>query len=260
MVLVEGTILATLVLAFIWLAMLYQIERGKKGHLPRIRAIPALNALEEAVGRAAEMGGKVMFVNGIGNLTSVSGPETVAGLAVLRYLSKLSAESGVEVVAPLTQAQVIPLAVDAMKSGYQEAGQPEAFREESIRYVSSSQWGLATSCMGIIGRENAVSNILVGAFAGECLAIISAGAEAGVFQIGGCGRNTTQMPWFVSMCDYSLIGEEVYAAGAYLSKDPIEVGSLVGQDYGKMLTAGLIILGYIMYLFGSDILYNILGV
>ena len=67
------------------------------------------------------------------------------------------------------------------------------------------------------------------------------------------------MPWFVSMCDFSLIGEEVYAAGAYLSKEPIELGSLVGQDYGKILTSGLIILGYLMSLLGSNLLYNILG-
>ena len=259
MIFVEGTIIATIILAFIWLAMIYNIERAKGGKLPRIRAIPALNAIDEAVGRAAEMGGRVLFVNGIGDLTSVSGPETVAGLAVLRYLSKCCAESGIEVVAPLTQAQVIPVASEAMRTGFIEAGNPEAFQEDNIRYVSSSQWGLATSCMGIIGREKAVSSVLVGAFAGECLAIVSAGAEAGVFQIGGCGRNTTQMPWFVSMCDFSMIGEEVYAAGAYLSRDPLELGSLVGQDYGKILTAGLIILGYILYIFGSKALYNILG-
>jgi hypothetical protein len=204
------------------------------------------------------MGGKVLFVNGIGNLTSVSGPETVAGLSVLRYLSKKSAEDGVEIIAPLTQAEVIPVASEAMRTGFIEAGYPEAFKEDSIRYVSSSQWGLATASMGIIGRE--ISNIMVGAFAGESLAIVSSGAEAGIFQIGGCGRNTTQMPWFVSMCDYSLIGEEVYAAGAYLSNDPVELGTLIGQDYGKILVVVLIILGYLMYLLSSNVLYNILGV
>jgi len=257
--LVEGTYASAIVLVFIWGSILYFIERAKGGKIPKIRVITALTAMEEAVGRAAEMGGKLMFVNGTGGLTTVSGPETLAGLSVLQYLSGECAERGVEIIAPFVMPEVLPVAVEAMRSGYIRAGQTESFKEENIRYVSSSQWGLATACMGIIGRENAVSNILVGAFAGECLAIISAGAEAGVFQIGGCGRNTTQMPWFVSMCDYSLIGEEVYAAGAYLSNNPTQLGSLAGQDMGKILTVSLIILGFITYLFKSELLYSILG-
>jgi hypothetical protein len=258
---VEGTIVATLFLAFIWGFQIYYIEKARGGKLPNIRMIPALNAIDEAVGRAAEMGGKVMFVNGIGKLTDVSGPETIAGLSVLRYVCRESGQRGVEVVAPFTQAEVLPVAVEAMKAGYIESGSPEIFQEgDNVRYVSSSQWGLATSCMGIIGRENAVSSILVGAFAGEALAIVSAGAENGVFQIGGCGRNTTQMPWFVSMCEYSLIGEEVYAAGAYLSQNPVELGSLIGQDFGKYLTVFLMIIGFILGILNIDVLYNILGV
>lgn len=258
--LVQGALSALIILFFTWGAILYFIERSKRGKVPDMRMIPALNALDEAVGRAAEMGGKVMFVNGIGNLTSVSGPETIAGLAVLQYVSELASKRGVEVIAPLVKSEVIPVALEAMRAGYNAGGNLQGYKEENIRYVSDSQWGLAAACMGMIGREKVVSSVLVGAFAGEALAIVSAGAEAGVFQIGGCAQNTTQMPWFISMCDYSLIGEEVYAAGAYLSKDPERISSLVGQDIGKLLVCGLIVLGFIMYLFGTKDLVNLLKV
>jgi hypothetical protein len=113
--------------------------------------------------------------------------------------------------------------------------------------------------MGVIAREKAVSHTMIGAFGGETLAIVSAAAEAGCFQIGGCGRNTTQMPWFVALCDYSIIGEEVYAIGAYLSQDPTHLGQLAGQDMGKILTIVLMLLGLVFYAAGSKALVNILG-
>jgi hypothetical protein len=256
--LVNGTLSTLVLLFFVWGALLFYTERARRGKVNEIKMIPALNAIEEAVGRAAEMGGKVMYVNGTGNLTSQTGPETIAGMAVLQYLSEIAAKKDVDVIAPLTQPQVMPVASEAMKSGYTAGGNLQRFKEDNIRYVSSSQWGLASSCMGMMIREKVVSNVMVGSFAGEALAIVSAGAEAGIFQIGGCGSNTTQMPWFVAMCDYALIGEEVYAAGAYLSKDPKRIGSLIGQDMSKMVVIVLIMIGFILYFFNSKALINLL--
>jgi len=60
------------------------------------------------------------------------------------------------------------------------------------------------------------------------------------------------LPFFITACDYTLIGEELYAASAYLSREPLLLGSLAGQDYGKMIilivlliSSGLILLASI---------------
>ena len=66
----------------------------------------------------------------------------------------------------------------------------------------------------------------------------------GAIQVAGT-PSTLQLPFFVTACDYTIIGEEFYAATAYLTKEPTMLGSLVGQDIGKVTITVLIVLGVI---------------
>ncbi len=50
-------------------------------------------------------------------------------------------------------------------------------------------------------------------------------------------------------CDYTLIGEELFAASAYLSRDPQQLGSLKGHDFGKLVII-LILAGVIAEMSG----------
>jgi len=70
----------------------------------------------------------------------------------------------------------------------------------------------------------------------------------------------TQLPFFITSCDYTLMGEELYAASAYLSKDPLLLGSLRGQDWGKLIVIVMIILGVILQLIGVGWFINLLKV
>jgi hypothetical protein len=54
----------------------------------------------------------------------------------------------------------------------------------------------------------------------------------------------------VTTCDYTLIGEELYAASAYLSREPVLVGTLRGQDFGKALIMAVLVLGTALATFG----------
>ena len=51
-------------------------------------------------------------------------------------------------------------------------------------------------------------------------------------------------------CDYTLIGEELFAASAYLSKEPKLVGALKGADLMKLAIIGLAITGCILETMG----------
>ena len=55
--------------------------------------------------------------------------------------------------------------------------------------------------------------------------------------------NIPQLPFFVVACDYTLIGEELYAASAYLSGEPKLVGSLKGGDLLKVVAIVVIVIG-----------------
>jgi hypothetical protein len=255
-----GRIATFFALVIVVCAVLFFIDRAKRGKTPKVRKIAGLIAIEEAVGRATEMGGSVLFIPGIGGLTTVEGPETLAGISVLNYTAKLCARLGTKIVAAIRVPEVIPLAEEAVSSAFRIEGRPDEYRPDMVRYLSSDQWGIATGAMGIMQREKVQANIMLGFFAGEALALAEAGAVAGAIQIAGTATNTTQLPWFASICDYCLFGEEVYVAGAVLSEDPIQLGSIAGQDIGKFLAIGLIIIGILMYLFKVDWLIRLLKI
>jgi hypothetical protein len=82
--------------------------------------------------------------------------------------------------------------------------------------------------------------------------------DAGAMTIGGSSR-VVASTFIVGGCDYSLIGEEALAAGAYVSKDPVARGSFQGQDYTKFGVISLIVVGVLMTLFGVEIIQKILG-
>ena len=72
--------------------------------------------------------------------------------------------------------------------------------------------------------------------------------SVGAIQVAS-STQTTQTPFFIAACDYVLIGDEFYAASAYLTRQPILVGSLIGQDWCKLLGASMVLLGALLTAF-----------
>jgi hypothetical protein len=98
-------------------------------------------------------------------------------------------------------------------------------------------------------RERPAANFLIGQFMAESLLLAETGQSCGAIQIAGTAE-VAQLPFFVCACDYTLIGEELYAAGASLSRDPAMLGSIKGQDWTKAIVAGCIVVGTLLFTFG----------
>jgi len=79
----------------------------------------------------------------------------------------------------------------------------------------------------------------------------------GAIQLAGTARGY-QVPFFAVICDYLLIAEEIYAAGAYLSRDPVQCGSIQGQDIGKIIAWVLMFIGVLATAAGSPVIINLL--
>jgi hypothetical protein len=245
-------------LVVIWIFILYGMEMAKK-KLPRFRQLTGLDALPEMVGRAAEMNRPVHFTTGLGDLTSTVAPQLVAGLAVLAHVAEICANYGVKLIYSVYQAQVMPIATELMKDAYVKAGKPEEFiPEDQVRYLSSEQFAYASAVQGIAERERPAANIMIGPFYAESMLFAETFNRIGSIQLAGTARGY-QIPFFAVICDYLLIGEEIYAAGAYLSKDPLTSGTIVGQDYGKIVALILMLLGVIAQTFGSSIIGDLMG-
>lgn len=255
--LVTGRIFALGMLIGLWIFMIGCMEIAKK-KLPSFRKLAGLDALPEMVGRAAETNRPVHYTTGLGELTGTVAPQLVAGLSVLGYVSELCAKYGVKVVYSVYQAQVMPIATEIMREAYIRAGKPDAFNaEDQIRYLSGEQFAYATAVQGFAERERPAANIMIGPFYAESMMFSETFFRIGAIQLAGTARGY-QIPFFAVVCDYLLIGEEIYAAGAYLSKDPMQAGSIQGQDIGKLVAWMLMFIGVLATAAGSPFVINLL--
>jgi hypothetical protein len=220
--------------------ILYKIFSARLGRQLYIRRITGLSSLDEAVGRAAEMGRPMLFVPGLSGLDIIG----LQAMAVLSPVTRPAAKYGTRVIGPLFDAVLYTVAEEVSKDAYISAGRPELFNIDDIRYLSGRQFAWASGVVGIIYREQVATVFYFGYFAAEALVLSENGQQAGAIQIAGT-TETTQVPFLLASCDYTIIGEEYYAASAYLSREPTLLGSLVGQDWGKILIVAIIILGSI---------------
>jgi hypothetical protein len=245
-------------LILVWIFILSGMEMAKK-KLPPFRKLTGLDALPEMVGRAAEMNRPVHFTTGLGSLTDSVAPQLVAGLAVLAHVSELCANYGVKIIYSVYQAQVMPIATELMRAAYVKAGKPEEFHEEEqVRYLSGEQFAYASAVQGIAERERPAANIMIGPFYAESMLFSETFNRIGSIQLAGTARGY-QIPFFAVICDYLLIAEEIYAAGAYLSGDPVQVGTTRGQDFGKIVALILMILGILATAAGSTAITSLMG-
>jgi hypothetical protein len=135
-------------------------------------------------------------------------------------------------------------AEEAVRTGCMEAGSPDLFNPDNVRFLSDEQFAFTAATNGIMLRERPATNVFIGAFWAESLILAETGFLAGAIQIAGTA-NVSQLPFFVAACDYTLIGEEIYAASAYLSREPMLMGSLKGSDWSKVLFAALMLVGMV---------------
>ena len=219
------------VLAFIAIA-----RRGKP---LKIRTIAGLAAVEEAVGRATEMGRSVLYINGIQDMDDL---QTVAGINILGRVAKIAAEYDARVEVPTSRSLVMTAARETVHASYLSAGRSDNYNPDLIYYVTDEQFGFVAYVSGTMVREKPAACFYMGAFFAESLILAETGNSIGAIQIAGTAM-PSQLPFFVAACDYTLIGEEFFAASAYLSGQPDQLGSLKGQDVGKLLVGAVLLVG-----------------
>jgi len=238
----EMTFLFVVILCFV---VEFFIEKANNGEPIYMRPIAAIKAMEEAVGRATEMGKPVLYVPGISSLDQI---DTISGLTILGHVAGMTAEYEAKLHVPVCVPIVMETAKETCKESYLKKGRPDLYRKDMVHYVTDDQFAYAAGVNGIMLRDKPAAVFFQGKFYAESLILAETGNSIGAIQIAGTG-SSSQIPFFVTACDYTLIGEEFYAASAYLSGSPEMLGSIKGQDYVKVACMILIIFVFIFSLF-----------
>jgi hypothetical protein len=240
---VENQKVPTLVtVIFFGLVMFIAQRQAKAGKDIPIRRIAGLDALDEAIGRSTEMGRPVLYVPGIDEIKEI---QTIYSMMILRHVAKKTAEFGTPLIVPVKDSVVMTFAEEAVKQGCLDAGRPDAFIPDNVRYLSNEQFAYCAGVAGIMNREKPAANLMLGMFFAESLILAETGFETGAIQVAGTAKQH-QLPFFVAACDYTIIGEEYFAVTAYLTREPGLLGTIRGADITKIVAIAAIVIGVVI--------------
>ncbi len=226
-----GKIPVLLAIAIFIALLVFFIISARLGRELFVRRITGLNAVEDAIGRATEMGRPVLYVPGTSYIEDVA---TLAALNILGEVARRTVHYDVKIIVPNIDPIVFAIAREIVKETYNSEGRPDAFDPDSVFFMVPEQFAYAAGVNGIMVRQEPATIFFMGWFAAESLIMAETGASTGAVQIAGTD-DLGQLPFFITACDYTLIGEELYAASAYLGNEPILLGTLKTQDYSKLV-------------------------
>jgi len=219
--------LAALIGSLIFGSMVFFfVRKARKGHDLYIRPIAGIHEIDNAIGRATEMGRPILYVMGSGSL---SDNPIIASLGILSQVARKAAEYDTRLIVPCYDYIVMPVAQEVVREAHYEAGRPDSYDKNNVFYLTQVQFAYVAGVNGIMIREKVATNFFLGYFAAEALLMTETGNAIGAIQIAGSDA-VTQIPFFITTCDYTLIGEELYAASAYLNREPMLLGTLKAQD------------------------------
>jgi hypothetical protein len=263
-IIVEGRVTAFILLSLYMFYIFYIIRRTRiTQKLPWLRRIPALDAIDEAVGRASETEKPVIYAFGRAERFDQN---TLSGLAALSYVAKHTADKGAQLIVPMGGGRqqagplTIPLATDIVKTAYISQGKEEDFEGlVEMRYINPHSFPTAAGTVDILQGLRPAAHIFIGQYGGEAIILAEATAATKTFGIGGMSGVGGNLACFAVCLDYVIIGEEVPAIGAYISEDPTMRGSIYAQDMLKVVSLAILIIGIIAVSFGSDIIKSLLS-
>jgi len=242
--------LPTAVAAVLFAAVLvWFIRRARRGGSIFIRRIAGLEAVDEAVGRATEMGRPILYCPGLDPMEEVA---TVASVNILGQVARRAGQYETRLIMPNRDPIVMTVAQEVVREALTEVGRPDLYDPNDIYYTTQSQFGYAAAVCGTMMRERPATNFFIGHFYAESLVLAETGNATGAIQIAGTDADS-QLPFFICSCDYVLIGEELYAGSVYLSREPLLLGALKGQDAAKAMILFSLLAGTILALLGVDV-------
>jgi hypothetical protein len=224
------------------------ILRARSGASLFVRRIAGLDHVEEAIGRATEMGRPILYTTGLGYVSDIA---TIASFNILGQVARKIADYETRLMVPSRDPIVMAVCQEVVQEAYIDAGRPDAYNKDDIFFLTDDQFAYTAAVDGIMVREKPATNFFMGMFYAESLLLAETGASTGAIQIAGTDA-LAQLPFFITACDYTLIGEELYAASAYLSREPLLLGSLKGQDFAKMILMIATFIGTLLIFFNIE--------
>ncbi len=217
---------------------------------PRFRAIPAFRLLRGQMGRAIESGRDLHTSIGTGGISGDDTATTLAGLAIAEYLADEAAASGIAPTVTTSDPTSVLLAEDAVRRPYTKQGNLADFPRGAARLPALNPTQYAAATMDWLNHEPVLTNIMSGTFGSEAALIDQAANNNDLPQLFG-GSDPRALAVMTTSTDHILMGEEMYAAKAYLRAQLPHLASLRAADVVRSVVVVLIIIAFVAGLFSK---------
>lgn len=219
-----------------------QLRAGRRVSL---RPIEAFQRLKGLIGRGAETERPIHMSLGTGGIIDASTAESLAGITLLEHVARQSVSSGAPLIVTVSDPTLLPLAQEIVRHAWESRLHRYLAAPPEVRLIAPEPVAYAAGVMDVLIGENVTANIMVGKFGHEYLLMGEAGVRAQVPQVVG-GVSPQELPFIHATADDALIGEEIFASGAYLSPRATHIASLRVQDWLRVLISGVILLGVLL--------------
>ena len=223
------------------------IASFRAGRRPHFRAIAAYNMLRGQMGRAIESGRELHVSIGTGGSSGEDTATTLAGLAVAEYLADEAATSGIAPVVTTADATGLILAEDALRRPYIRQGDLSDYPRWAARIPALNATQYAAATMDLLNHEPVLANVMSGVFSSEIALIDQAASNNELPQFSGAA-DPRALAVMMTSTDDLLVGEEMYAAKAYLRAQRQHLASLRAADIVRILIVVTIIVLFVISL------------
>lgn len=225
-------------------------ERAKRLAL---RPVDAFNDLPQRAGESVENGTRIHFSLGSGTVGTQSTTGALAGLTVLDVVADSATISDKPPVITTGDGASATLAQNALRRAYTRQNVAERYDHLSGRMAGPTPLSYAAGVMLTLKDEQVSTSLLIGTFGNEVALMADAGAGEKAHQIIATDNVQGQAAAYIT-ADEVLLGEDMYASGAYLlSGKPFHRASLVAQDVLRILVVAALVVGGLAALLGFSI-------
>ena len=214
-----------------------------------LRPIQAFERLSHAIGLAVENGTRLHISLGRGNLFTGRGGSALAGLAMLRRLAERTSVSDRPPIVTSGDASLSILSQDTLQAGYKAAGADDQYRATTGRLTGLTPFSYAAGTIPVTRDENVSANVLLGEFGAEAALMAEAADRENTHLIAASDNLSAQAILYAAAQD-PLIGEELFASGAYVGAGPSHEASLHVQDVLRWLVILAILVGALLRMVG----------
>jgi len=216
---------------------------------PLLREIPTYSKLKRSINLAVESGQRLHLSLGNGGINYIQGGSALAGLSLLKRLYRIAGLSDRPPVATSGDGTIGVLSRDSIRSVYDEVGVREEYEPTSGQVSGLTPGSYIAGTLTVILDQQVSTNILMGHFNSEIALLADASERRGSLMVAGSDNITAQAVGYASTEDL-LVGEELYASGAYIQASTMHVASLHAQDFLRWVIVAVILVAGALKLAG----------